>query len=405
MFSDRIANAIIDAANANGIQPAALLAIVEVETGGKTFEQDGRTPQFLYERHVAWREAKRFGDNVLTAFRRAGLAIPHWARSTQYRDERTSALRLALIDRAKQLSQEVACRSASWGLGQTMGNLAEELGFPHATAMVEHQTGSVPGQIDCMVRELKHTNLVHSLNEHDWRRVARVYNGPGYAANQYDVKLRDAFTRWSRKLLRPADPPAPEDDLAHDEIKTIQQDLRDLGYFEVGTPDGHWGSRTAGAVSAFQTHEGLHVNGHLDEDTLRAIKAAELPRPISGERADATADDLRDAGSETVAHADSLASLGTAKKAAGGLLVGGGVLEQTDLLGKATDAVDKVEQAKSVYERVHDFAHPFLSSPSVIVFGVVLLVAGIVVGAIAKRIIKNRLKDHRTGEHAGPTGE
>src|SRR5579885_879088 len=180
MFNDNVAHAIVAAAQKHGIDPAALLAIVEVETGGKTFEQDGRTPQLLYERHIARRESKKKSDDVHAAFRRAGLAIPHWSRSTQYRDERTSAMRLDLIARARAINADVADRSASWGLGQTMGFLAEELGFSSAAEMVAHQTGSVDGQIDCMVRELRHSDLIKSLNAHDWVRVARVYNGAGY---------------------------------------------------------------------------------------------------------------------------------------------------------------------------------------------------------------------------------
>jgi len=53
MFPDKVTFALIAAAKANGIEPAALCALVEVETGGKLFEADGRTPQFLYERNAS----------------------------------------------------------------------------------------------------------------------------------------------------------------------------------------------------------------------------------------------------------------------------------------------------------------------------------------------------------------
>ena len=62
MIPDEVARAVIDAAKRNDIDACALLALVEVETSGKTFEADGRTPAFLYERHVTRREAARIGD-------------------------------------------------------------------------------------------------------------------------------------------------------------------------------------------------------------------------------------------------------------------------------------------------------------------------------------------------------
>lgn len=399
MFKDDVAHAIVDAANAHGIQPATLLALVEVETGGKTFEQDGHTPQFLYERHVAWREASKKG--VLAAFRRAGLAIPHWSRSTQYKDQRTSAMRLQLIARARRIDEEVANRSASWGLGQTMGFLAEELGFKTATDMVAHQS-TIAGQLECLICELKNKNLIKSLNAHDWRRVARLYNGAGYAANQYDVRLRDAYTRWTRKIDHLSQTPPPEQALARDEIETIQQTLRDLGYHEVGTIDGRWGSRTTGALSAFQAHEGLHVTGHYDEATRAALDAAEIPRPVEKERAEATVDDLREAGSDTIKHSDDLTSLATGKVVAGGTILGGGVAEQSGILDKASDAADKLYTVRNIWDSAHEFLRPVLESPPTIVFGVILIVAGIAVAVIAHRIRQNRLRDHQTGEHAGP---
>ncbi len=140
MFPDKVTSALIAAAKANRIDRAALCALVEVETGGKLFEADGRTPQFLYERHVAYREAGKASRTILAAFIRAGLAIPKWNRATQYKDQRTSAQRLALIARAKAIHEETALRSASWGLGQTMGNLAPALGFATARDMVVHNS-------------------------------------------------------------------------------------------------------------------------------------------------------------------------------------------------------------------------------------------------------------------------
>src|SRR5262245_40651321 len=96
MFSAIVTNAIIAAADRAKIERAALLALVEVETSGSPFEQDGRTPALLYERHIAWRMAAKVSKALQSAFARLGLAIPKWSKATQYKDQGTSAKRLDL---------------------------------------------------------------------------------------------------------------------------------------------------------------------------------------------------------------------------------------------------------------------------------------------------------------------
>ena len=60
--------------------------------------------------------------------------------------------------------------------------------------------------------------------------------------------------------------------------------------------DGFWGSRTVGALSVFQAHEGLPVTGTYDEATQAAMAEA-VKRPVSPRRKDITADELKEEGS------------------------------------------------------------------------------------------------------------
>jgi len=401
MIPDKVAFAVADAAKQASIEPAALLALVEVETNGAAFEQDGRTPQFLYERHIAWREAvKAGGTSLRDAFARAGLAIPKWSRSTQYRDQRTSAQRLDLIRRAKAIDEETALRSASWGLGQTMGFLSAELGFSSAREMVAHQTGSIAGQLDCLVSEIENKHLTTALNGHDWAHVARIYNGSGYRANNYDGRLADAYKRWCRRLvtLAPAGKPRPappEQALSAGEVRQVQERLRELGYAEVGAPDGKWGTRTAGAVSAFQAHEGLPVTGHYDADTAAAMNVAE-DRPVAFARTEASADDLAAEGSRTVVNAGQVSTVGRWMQWAG---FGGAGLKGADSLGvidKIKGATEHVGQVREVFDGLADVGAWAVGHWWVFAIG-----AGLVLVYRAERIVAARLEDHRTGVHAG----
>lgn len=411
MFSADVIKAAIDAAKRNGIRPAAVLALIEVETNGATFEADGRTPQLLYERHVAWREAAKrpAGQRLRAAFAAAGLAIPKWSRATQYKDQGNSASRLALIRRARLIDEETADRSASWGVGQTMGFLAEELGFPNAVAMVDHMTGSLAGQFDCMIGEIKNKHLIEPLNAGNYSRVARVYNGPGYAANRYDTRLADADKRWTRKLAAidgntagvMVSAPAG---LSRDDWRDVQTKLRNLGYAGVGNPDGRPGRNTIGALAAFQAHEGIPVTGKYDAATAAAMATA-VPAEPSRERKNATAEDLKQAGSQTIVAADSVSLVGKAKIAIGGLIGAGGAAQHEGLLSQAQDGIDKVSQAKGIYESVADLAGPLLNHPIVFVAAGVLIVGGVIAWWLAERVKAHRVADHNSGVHAGPMVE
>jgi hypothetical protein len=409
MFTDTNVKMIVEAATKAGIDPAALLSVVECETDGAPFEIDGRTPTFLYERHVAYREATKVGRSILNAFVKAGLAIPRWNKATQYKDERTSALRLALIARARVIQEEVANASASWGLGQTMGNQFEELGFTSATELVEYMVdGGLPAQIKVMIAEIKAKSLIKAMNAQDFETFARRYNGPGYKANKYDTRMAAAYKRWSRKLdtiTSRALPPAYQL-LNKKQIEAIQTKLAALGYSMVGRPDGKWGVNTVAAMNAFQHYEGLPETGDFDAATKAAFDTAE-PRLQSEDRENATVDDLRGA-SRTVDTAEKADALGTAKKWIGGVMVAGGSAEHLGLLGQATEAVDKTQglvdkaqQAHGLWETVHGWIEPLIGNPTVVLVGIVLIVAGFLVSKYAKQIIEHRLDDHRTGAHTG----
>lgn len=199
-------DAVVKVAKRNSIEPAALLAVVEIESAGKPFEEDGKTPRLLFERHVFYRELSKRAPDKLDFAIGQGLTRTSWDRKTQYKDQGSSKSRLALIARARKVDIDCANRSASWGVGQTMGFNAEGMGFATATEMLEFMMREgVSGQIDCMVREIKRNKLDAKLKRHDWPGFAKGYNGAGYAQNQYDVKMEAAYHKWIN-ALNPHDP-------------------------------------------------------------------------------------------------------------------------------------------------------------------------------------------------------
>ncbi|MCS3449837.1 peptidoglycan hydrolase-like protein with peptidoglycan-binding domain [Bradyrhizobium elkanii] len=388
MFSKEIVDAIVAAANANGWPASALLAVVECETSGKPFEQDNHTPALLFERHKFYSELQSHKPMKLKDAIKAGLAIPKWSRNTQYKDQGTSAGRLNVIAKARQIDEEVANRAASWGLGQTMGFNAERLHYDNATAMVEELSKGVAEQIEALVREIKSSKLDRFLKAKDFASFAKGYNGPGYKQNNYDVRMRNADAVWARRLASGFEAKPS---------KTItviyQSKLKELGY-PVGTIDGDWGDLTTGSTSAFQRKEGLKITGHPNDETTQHLEnaTADQAREPSAERQTATVDDLRAAGSQTVQAADkgSLVSK---------ILVGSGVIggaSQTGLLDQAKDMAGQAQTAKSVLDSIRDLAAGLAPY-----WWVGVIVVGFITWRLYGDVIKRRLEDHQAGVHLG----
>lgn len=387
MFSQEIIDAIRAAARANHWPESALLAVVECETSGKPFEQDGKTPALLFERHKFYSEMKKHEPSKLSAAIKAGLAIPKWSRKTQYKDQGTSAGRLSVIARARAIDEEVANRAASWGLGQTMGFNAERLKYENATAMVAELSKGIAEQIEAMVREIKTSRLDRYLVAKNFAAFAKGYNGPGYKENNYDVRMQKADEAWQRRLQKGTFRAPPSKTLA----TVYQTKLKELGY-AIGKVDGKWGDLSTGATSAYQQKNGLEVTGYPDEETTELLTNETLKRDVAPEREAATVDDLRAAGSQTVATADKGSLI--SKITIGTGVLGG--LEKTGALDQAQEVISKVETARGILDSVKDLATGLAPY-----WWVGLIVVGFVTWKLYGDVIKRRLHDHQTGVHLG----
>jgi hypothetical protein len=390
MFTAEVIRTASAVAEKHRVEPAALLAVIEVECNGRPTEIDGRTPTLLFERHVFYRELKKQAAKLALAVS-MGLALPKWSPKSQYKDQGKSAARLALIAKARGVAEDPANRSASWGVGQTMGFHATEIGFRSATQMVAFMTqGGLPAQIEVMCRNITQMKLWDELERHDWAGFAFRYNGSGYRQNSYDTKMAGAYTRWTRKLANGVTV-SPAEGIPEYEIRALQQKLKDLGYAEIGVPDGKWGTRTTAALVAFQSHEGLPTTGKLDDATKQAIAVA-IPREVSAERRETTPNDLRQAGSETIKAADRGSVWA---KILLWLGIGGGA-EQAGGLDAAQEVIGKVSTLGSIINGARE--------------GIAALAPYWWIGAVAlgayflwtyRDVIRRRVADHISGLHAG----
>lgn len=95
----------------------------------------------------------------------------------------------------------------------------------------------------------------------------------------------------------PEDPPIPPDlhGAPDDEVLQVQQKLQQLGYYEVGQPDGEWGGKTTAAIAAFKNDRGLDGSPTIDAALMEEFErcfADGWSRPISPARATITAEKM-----------------------------------------------------------------------------------------------------------------
>jgi len=174
------------------IEPAALHAVLSVETGGSGFDKAGR-PKALFERHYFYKMLKDKPD-VLQQAVNAGLAYPKWGEKPY---PKGSDAVYAEIVAACDIDLEAALRSVSWGLGQIMGNNYKLAGCSSAQELVEQAMESEVNQLRHMANFIKSAGLLDELQRRDWAGFAKGYNGPSYAQNKYDTKLEEAYNKFA----------------------------------------------------------------------------------------------------------------------------------------------------------------------------------------------------------------
>lgn len=197
---DKLTNEMIkDLAIRLGLEPALLKAVQLVEAAGRDgFLADGR-PQILFEGHIMYKEVhKKFPDRDLAYLCKeySTIFFPKWDK-LKYLGGVHEYKRLEL---AKEIDEECALKSASWGMFQIMGFNHKICGCQDVYDFVYKMSESHEKQLELMYYFMHNSGCLKNLKEKDWAGFAKKYNGPGYAQNAYDQKLRNAYENFKDKL-------------------------------------------------------------------------------------------------------------------------------------------------------------------------------------------------------------
>lgn len=269
-FSKAVLREIETVAAAQNIEPAALKAVIEVESGGRaTSKVDGRDmPLILYEFHVFHRypgltDAQR--DEAVSR----NLAAPRWGDLPYAKSQ---SARYNQLKRAATINEQAAYAACSWGVGQVLGENAEWLGYGTPKALAEKAMEGVAGQIEVMLAFVRKAGLMDELQARDWRGFARRYNGSGQV-DFYSTRMAAAYKRHAGANWQPSTTPAQSLRVGSrgDQVAELQRKLRSLGYHL--HVDGDFGPATRRMVSQFQTENGMTADGIVGAKTMARIEA------------------------------------------------------------------------------------------------------------------------------------
>lgn len=374
-----------------GIDPAILKAFTVVE-GRSVDIQDGVEDGFvdgkvmiLTERHKFYKHLKADPAKLNRAVK-AGLANQKMGGYPKSQAEAH-----ARLEKMREIDDTAALKSISMGIYQVLGENHAMCGYATVQSMwAAAQT--LVGQVDMGVRFLKAAGLLDEMKNHDFRGLARGYNGPKYAEFHYDTKIAAAYKEFAgdTAALATKAKAAPPDwvgmgDQRSDQVTEIQRILRKLGY-QVEA-DGDFGTLTRRAVMTFQAEHGLKVDGKVGSETRNLLwtSTPDIPDEVS----QATVADLQ--GKSKII--DNSVTLQNGATIGGVAVTAGTVAQKSGLLDNISNAADHVYALQPVIDGLQGVWAFIVSN----VWIALLLVAG-GVGYYAWHIKRDRLKDHRTGK-------
>ncbi|MCW1412223.1 N-acetylmuramidase domain-containing protein [Rhizobium sp. 1AS11] len=301
-------------------ESATVTAIVDVESKGSGVDASGHV-KVLFEKHRLY---KQLPAGKRAAAVKAGLARKVWIapKDGGYKEQPNNAAALALLVdainwcRANGVDESAALKSASYGLGQVMGENYGLCGWPSVQAFVLDMCESEDKHVDAMMGFLVGSGLADEMREKDFDAIARVYNGSGQV-KVYGAKMRAAYQKHAgeapeiKSAVRAAGLRVGSSGYR---VEALQKRLNEIGF--AVRVDKDFGPTTRNAVMAFQASHGMTVDGVVGPETQAALDVAESQIPEA--RQNATVDDLRKQGSAIVNTADKQQAVGLFGTVTGG---------------------------------------------------------------------------------------
>ena len=182
----------IKAAIELNVEVAVLKAIKTVESGGKAL-QNG-IPTMLFEGHIFWKQLQaRKIDPSKYVKGNENILYKTWTK-VHYTGRNSGEY--ARLQKAIKINEAAAYESASYGMFQIMGMHYKTCGYNSAKEFYEALCKSEDAHFYAFIKFIKAKGIVPYMQKKDWAKIAYLYNGSGYKANKYDIKLANAYNKF-----------------------------------------------------------------------------------------------------------------------------------------------------------------------------------------------------------------
>ncbi len=189
-----------NAAQGLDVSVAALKAVVDIESSGSGFFNNG-CPKILFERHVMRRELLKEANGDAQQIAIIGeLEVLHPDIINIKPGGYLGGIdEYSKLRRARLISDSAALSAASWGLFQIMGFHWKRLGYTSVQAFADAMNAGEHEQLEAFVTFIVTDKRLHNaLKSRDWNDFARIYNGRNYHVNAYSKRLASAYKKHAR---------------------------------------------------------------------------------------------------------------------------------------------------------------------------------------------------------------
>ena len=184
-----------------GVEKEVLKAVAEVESRGKGFiNLNGeRKAKILYERHYMYRQLAKKKSNKYDLNKLSQenpnivnkLAQPRGTYGTEEHQYEKLAI-------AKNIDNDSAIQSCSWGKFQVMGSYYSYGGYVTPTEFEEAMHLCELQQFVYFKNFLSKVSpgIIKPMRDKNWAMIAEIYNGPDYRSGSYDTKMKNAYNKY-----------------------------------------------------------------------------------------------------------------------------------------------------------------------------------------------------------------
>lgn len=161
-------------------------ALGATEARGVGFLKNGKA-KILFERHKMYAYLAKFKGKDFAADQMK--MCPNLVNTVTggYKGHEAEYTRLSL---AKNIHEDSALMSCSWGQFQIMGENWQDLGYNSVQDFVGQMQDSESLQLEAFIRFIEtKKGLLAALQKEDWDTVFRLYNGPNYKKLGYEAKF------------------------------------------------------------------------------------------------------------------------------------------------------------------------------------------------------------------------